>query len=70
MWMAGGVKGGQVIGETDELGLRAVKERLHVHDIHATILWLWAWTTPNDLSSPGRPERLTLNEGEPYRLAG
>ncbi len=41
MWMAGGgVKGGQTIGSTDELGLRAVEDRLHVHDIHATILHL------------------------------
>jgi len=41
MWMAGGgVKGGQAIGETDDLGLHAVKDRLHVHDIHATIPWL------------------------------
>jgi len=41
MWMAGGgVKGGQVIGETDELGFRAVKDAVHVHDVHATILAL------------------------------
>ena len=41
MWMAGGgVKGGRTIGATDELGLRAVKDRLHVHDLHATILHL------------------------------
>ena len=39
MWLAGGgVKGGQVIGATDELGLRAAEEKTHVHDIHATIL--------------------------------
>ena len=39
MWMAGGgVKGGQTIGATDELGLHAVEDRLHVHDLHATIL--------------------------------
>src|SRR5260370_24749002 len=39
MWMAGGgVKGGQTIGSTDELGLRAVDKRYHVHDIHASIL--------------------------------
>ena len=41
MWMAGGgVKGGQVIGATDEFGLHAVEDRLHVHDLHATILHL------------------------------
>jgi hypothetical protein len=36
----GGVKGGQVIGNTDELGLRAVDDRVHLHDLHATILGL------------------------------
>jgi hypothetical protein len=68
MWMAGGgVKGGQVIGETDELGLRAVKDRLHVHDLHATILWLMGVDhTKLIYRHQGRPERLTLNEGEPY----
>jgi len=41
MWMAGGgVRGGQAIGATDEVGLHAVEDRLHVHDLHATILWL------------------------------
>jgi len=69
MWMAGGgVKGGQVIGETDELGLRAVKDRLHVHDIHATILWLMGLDhTKLVYRHQGRPERLTLNVGEPCK---
>ena len=41
MWMAGGgVRGGQTIGRTDDLGLRAVEDRLHVHDLHASILHL------------------------------
>ena len=41
MWMAGsGVKGGTVHGETDEFGFEAVVDRVHVHDIHATILHL------------------------------
>ena len=41
MWMAGGgVKGGIVYGETDELGYHAVKDRMHVHDMHATMLHL------------------------------
>src|SRR5947208_8476399 len=41
MWMAGGgVKGGQTIGSTDDVGLHAVEDRLHVHDLHATILHL------------------------------
>ncbi|MBK5291440.1 MAG: DUF1501 domain-containing protein [Acidobacteriia bacterium] len=41
VWMAGGgVKGGKVIGATDELGLRAVEDRVHLNDLHATILGL------------------------------
>jgi hypothetical protein len=41
MWLAGGgVKGGQAIGATDELGFVAVKDRCHVSDLHATILRL------------------------------
>jgi hypothetical protein len=41
IWMAGGgVKGGQAIGATDELGLRAVKDPVHVNDLHALILAL------------------------------
>lgn len=41
MWLAGGgVKGGQAIGATDEIGFKAVENRVHVHDLHATILRL------------------------------
>ena len=41
MWLAGGeVKGGQVIGATDPIGLRAAEGKTHVHDVHATILHL------------------------------
>lgn len=41
MWMAGGgVKGGMIHGSTDELGFRAIENRMHVHDLHATILHL------------------------------
>jgi hypothetical protein len=36
----GGVKGGKVIGNTDELGLRAVDNPLHLNDLHASILGL------------------------------
>lgn len=68
MWMAGGgVKGGQVIGTTDELGLKAVENRLHVHDLHATILHLMGLDHMGLVYKyKGRPERPTLNEGEPY----
>jgi uncharacterized protein (DUF1501 family) len=38
-WMAGGgIKGGIVHGATDEFGFKAVEKRVHVHDLHATIL--------------------------------
>src|SRR6185437_12952841 len=41
MWMAGGgVKGGHVHGATDEFGFQAVQDKVHVHDLHATILRL------------------------------
>ncbi len=41
MWLAGGgVKGGLVHGSTDEFGWDAVEDRVHVHDLHATILHL------------------------------
>jgi len=36
----GGVKGGTVYGATDDFGYRAVEDRVHVHDLHATILHL------------------------------
>jgi uncharacterized protein (DUF1501 family) len=36
----GGVKGGLMYGTTDELGMHAVENRVHVHDLHATILHL------------------------------
>jgi hypothetical protein len=41
MWLAGGgVKGGQAYGATDDFGFQAVDKKVHVHDLHATILWL------------------------------
>src|SRR5438552_1430013 len=41
VWLAGGgVKGGMVHGATDEYGYYAVRDKVHVHDLHATILWL------------------------------
>jgi uncharacterized protein (DUF1501 family) len=73
MWMAGGgVKGGQAIGATDEVGLRAIDTKLHVHDLHATILWLMGLDNMGLIYKyKGRPERPTINEGEPYKtIAG
>ncbi len=41
MWLAGGgTKGGYVHGATDEFGFKAVENRVHVHDLHATLLQL------------------------------
>ncbi len=69
MWMAGGgVKGGQVIGATDELGLHAVEDRLHVHDIHSTILYLLGVDhTKLVFNHKGRPERIDENVGRAYK---
>ena len=65
MWMAGGgVKGGQVIGSTDDLGLYAIKDRMHVHDLHATILAMMGVDHARLIyPHKGRPERIDLNEG-------
>ncbi|MFM8536860.1 MAG: DUF1501 domain-containing protein [Planctomycetaceae bacterium] len=41
MWMAGGgIRGGMVHGATDDYGWHAVQDKVHVHDLHATILHL------------------------------
>jgi hypothetical protein len=61
MWMAGGgVKGGQVIGQTDELGFKTVGERFHPRDIHATVLHLLGLDQMKlTWLNNGRNERLT-----------
>ncbi|MEZ6130604.1 MAG: DUF1501 domain-containing protein [Planctomycetaceae bacterium] len=42
MWLAGGgVQGGQVIGETDEIGWGVARDPVHIHDLHATMLHLF-----------------------------
>jgi hypothetical protein len=66
MWLAGGgVRGGQTIGGTDEVGLRAVSEKAHVHDVHATILHLLGFKHRQlTFRHNGRDERLTENAGE------
>ncbi|MBS0261362.1 MAG: DUF1501 domain-containing protein [Planctomycetes bacterium] len=65
MWMAGGgVAGGTVVGATDEFGLKAVENRAHVRDLHATILELAGLDhTQTIYMHQGRPERPTVNEG-------
>ncbi len=61
----GGVKGGQTIGATDELGLRAIEKPSHVHDIHASILWLLGLDHKRlTFMHNGRAERPTIVGGE------
>ncbi len=69
MWMAGaGIKGGQIIGVTDEIGLKAIEKRAHVHDIHATILHLMGLNhLRTTFRHNGRNERPTINDGELIR---
>jgi hypothetical protein len=66
MWLAGGgVKGGMVYGATDPVGLRAAEDRVHVHDLHATILYLLGLSHLRlTFRHNGRNERLTENAGE------
>jgi hypothetical protein len=66
MWMAGGgIKPGQVIGTTDELGLRGIDQRAHVTDIHATILHALGLNHIDvTFMHNGRPERPTIVTGE------
>ena len=68
MWLAGGgVRGGQVYGATDEVGLHAVEDRLHVHDLHSTILHLVGVDHKKLVYlHKGRPERIDQNEGRVY----
>jgi hypothetical protein len=65
MWMAGGgVKGGISYGSTDDIGLYAVENRAHVHDLHATILHCLGLDHRKlTLLHNGRDERPTINGG-------
>ncbi len=65
IWLAGaGVRGGQLVGSTDEIGFRAAERPCHVHDVHATILHLLG-LNHLDLTylHSGRSERPTINGG-------
>ena len=69
MWMAGGgIRGGQVVGATDAIGLRAVERPYHFRDVHTTILHQLG-LDQHKLTYPhlGRDERLTFVEGMPLR---
>ena len=66
MWMAGGgIKGGQVVGATDAIGLRAIENPVHFRDLHTTILHQLG-LEQGELTYPhlGRNERLTFVEGK------
>ena len=65
-WMAGGgVKGGTVYGATDEFGARAVENKVHIHDFHATILHLLGIDHEKlTYRYNGRDFRLTDNYGQ------
>ena len=61
MWFAGGgVKGGMAHGSTDEFGFEAVENKVHLHDLHATILHLMGLDHEKlTYFHQGRNERLT-----------
>jgi hypothetical protein len=69
MWLAGGgVKGGQVYGATDETGFQAVENKVHVHDLHATLLWLLGFDHEKlTYRYAGRDFRLTDVHGQVVR---
>jgi hypothetical protein len=69
MWLAGGgVKGGHVHGATDEFGFAAVEDRVHVHDLHATVLHLLGFDHEKlTYRYAGRDFRLTDVHGQVVR---
>jgi uncharacterized protein (DUF1501 family) len=66
MWFAGGgIKPGITLGETDELGFHIVRDKVHVHDLHATLLHLLGFDhTKLTYRFQGRDFRLTDVHGE------
>ena len=66
MWMAGGgVKPGITLGESDEFGFNATTDKVHVHDLHATLLHLLGFDhTKLTYRFQGRDFRLTDVHGE------
>ena len=69
MWLAGGgVKGGIAYGATDDLGFEAVEKKVHLHDLHATILHLMGLDHEQlTYFHQGRNERLTDVYGKVVR---
>ena len=66
MWMAGGgIKGGQVVGATDDIGLHATVKPYHFRDVHTTILHQLGLDQDTlTYMHQGRKERLTEVRGE------
>jgi hypothetical protein len=66
MWMAGGgIKAGLTLGQTDEFGFNAVEDRVHVHDLHATLLHLLGFDHEKlTFRFQGRDFRLTDVHGQ------
>lgn len=66
MWMAGGgIRPGMTIGKSDELGFNVVEDKVHVHDLHATILHLLGFDhTRLTYRFQGRDFRLTDVAGD------
>jgi len=61
----GGIKRGITIGQTDEFGFHVVKDKVHVHDFHATLLHLLGFDhTKLTYRFQGRDFRLTDVEGD------
>ena len=69
MWFAGGgIKGGTVVGNTDELGIKAAENVYHLHDLHATILRLMGLDDMRlTYYHAGRLKRLTDLGGRPIK---
>jgi hypothetical protein len=69
VWLAGaGVKGGYVHGATDDFGYRAIENRVHVHDLHATLLHLLGFDHERlTFRHAGRDFRLTDVHGRVVR---
>lgn len=67
VWMAGaGIRGGQIIGSSDEFGYKAEEQPISVHDLHATVLYLLGLDhTKLTYRFNGRDMRLTDVYGEP-----
>lgn len=69
LWLAGGgIKGGTIYGATDDFGFTAVENPVHVHDLHATVLYLMGFDHEQlTYRYAGRDFRLTDVHGQVVR---